>query len=169
MKERGGRLQKGIRDPEKMLLEARDGLTKCRELFILSTLMLMFDPTTKKGAKESLVFWGNIWFNASLEEERIARELVAPAKLKTGAYRTVQAVEDRVRTNASNFIQEVFGLGPEGALELAKAIVDPHIDFTKNIQKKMGVPEEAVYTRKTNVGRRHAIFVHEPALKKVAF
>jgi len=77
-----------------------------RELFILSTLMLMPEQTSI----EDRVFWGNIWLNAASEEEKITRELVVPAKLKTGAYRTVPAVEDGVRANASNFIQAVFGM-----------------------------------------------------------
>ncbi len=152
------------KDPGKMLLEARDGLTKCRELFILSTLMLMSRPITK----EELVFWGNIWFNASSEEERITRELVAPAKLKTGVYRTVPAVEDGVRANASNFIQAALVLEPIFARGLAEAIVDPHIALTKKIQKKMGVPERAVHIRRTSPGRKHTILTHEPTLRKVA-
>lgn len=150
------------RNPEKMLLEARDGLTKCRRLFILSTLMLMSNPATKK----ELVFWGNIWFNASLEEEKITRELVAPAKLKTGAFRTVPAVEDRVRRGASNFIKKVFILKERDAFGLARAIVDPHIIFTKEIQEEMGVPENAVYLGKTNAERRYTIPVCAPALRK---
>lgn len=163
MKEINRQIPKETRSPEETLLEARDGLIKCRQLFILSTLMLMFSPTAKK----ELVFWGNIWFNASLEEERITREFVAPAKLQTGAFRTVPAVEDGVRTNASEFIKAVFALEPEDVSELAEAIVNPHIEFTKKIQEEMGVPEKIVYVRKTRGERKHPIFVCKPTLKKV--
>ncbi len=152
------------KDPGKMLLEARYGLTKCRELFILSTLILMSSPITK----EERVFWGNIWFNASLEEAKITRELVAPAKLKTKAFRTVPAVEDRVRTSGSKFIEEVFALEPKFALELAKAIVNPHIEFTKKIQKEMGVPENALYVKKPMQKENIRFFAHKPTLKKAA-
>lgn len=141
------------RKPEEMLSEARDRLTKCRKLFILSTLMLMSKPT----AKEELVFWGNIWFNASLEEEKITRDLVVPAKLNTGAFRTVPRVERKVRKEASDFIKK-FLSEPKDAFGLARAIVDPHIIFTKEIQKKMGVPDYIVYLEKTRPGRENIPF-----------
>lgn len=163
MREIDRQIPNNTREPEEMLLEARDRLIKCRQLFILSTLMLMFSPTAKK----ELVFWGNIWFNASLEEKRITRELVVPAKLATGAFRTVPVVEDRVRANASSFAEAAFILKPRAAYLLAGAIVNPHINFTKEIQEEMGVPENPVYTSKTKVERKHAIFGHKPTPKKV--
>ena len=164
MKEEDGRRSKQTINPEEMLSEARDGLVKCRELFILSTLMLMSNSTRK----EELVFWGNIWFNASSEEERITRELVAPAKLKTGAFRTVPAVEKGVRNNARDFVKKIEDLFkcpfPQ---EVGVAIVNPHIALTKKIQKEMGVPENTAHIGKTNV-RRHTIFAQEPTLGKIA-
>lgn len=129
--------------PQEMLLEARDGLIKCRELFVLSTIMFLHRPITKDG----LVFWGNMWFNASLEEQRITRELVAPAKLQTGGFRTVPTVEENVRKKGAEFIDSVFWIKPKDALDLATAIVDPHIEFTKQIQKKMGVPENSLFEK----------------------
>ena len=160
--------QKKIINPEEMLSEAREELTQCRELFILSTLMLMPEQTSI----EDRVFWGNIWLNAASEEEKITRELVVPAKLKTGAYRTVPAVEDGVRANASNFIQAVFGMEPELARELARVIIDPHIELTKEIQKKLGGPEKAAASsaKKAKVGREHSIFTyaHGPTLRRAA-
>lgn len=149
------------RNPEKMLSEARDGLTKCRELFILSTLMLRFGPTEM----ESQAFWINTWFNASLEEKKITRELVVPAKRATGAFRTVPRVENKVRREASNFIKE-FLLEPKDSFKLARAIVDPHITFTKKIQKEMEVPEYIVYSEETNAGRKRTIPVRTPALRE---
>lgn len=150
------------KDPGKMLSEARNGLTKCRELFILSTLMLMVGPT----ARESQAFWINTWFNASLEEKKITQELVAPAKLKTGAFRTVPAVENRVRRGASDFTKEISTLKGRDASGLARAIVDPHIKFTKKIQKEMGVPEYIVYSEETIARKEHAIPICTPALRK---
>lgn len=164
MKERGGGIPKKIKDPWKMLLEARDGLAKCRELFILSTLMLMSNPATN----EELVFWGNIWFNASLEEKRITRELVVPAKLKTRAFRTVPVVEDEVRNNACDFVEKIGNLfEPSLPKEIGVAIVDPHIEFTKKIQKEMGVPENAVHVKKI-IGGKYTVFTRKPKLNKTA-
>lgn len=144
--------------PQEMLVEARDGLIKCRELFILSTIMLMHGLTTKG----ELVIWGNIWFRASLEEKRITEELVAPAKLKTGRFRTVPEVEENVRKSGAKFIHKVFrSIGSDATLDLARAIVGPHIEYTKEIQAEMGVPEDPSYNPlcvKKPTAREHTIF-----------
>lgn len=140
---------KEIRNPQEMLAEARDRLAKCRQLFILSTLMLIASPPKR----ESQTFWINTWFNVSSEEERITRELVAPAKLKTGAFRTVPKVERRVKKEAANFIKGISDLDPKDAYRLAGTIVNPRIIFTKKIQEEMGVPDQIVYSEKPNSER----------------
>lgn len=127
--------------PQKMLLEARDGLIACRKLFILSTLML----TSKKIKVSDPVFWIKIWLNSSLVEGKIAKELVARAKLQTGGFRTVPEVEKNVRKSGAEFIQTFASIRPKTALNLATAIVDPHIEHTKEVQKEEGVPENPSY------------------------
>lgn len=149
--------------PQEMLLEARDGLITCRKLFILSTLML----TSKRVKASDPIFWIKIWLNSSLVEEKITEELVARAKLKTGRFRTVPAVEDNVRKSGAKFIQAFIGIKPKAALDLATAIVDPHIDFTKEIQEKMGVPENPLYMIVKRPVRKCTIF-YGPTREKVA-
>lgn len=149
------------KDPKEMLGEARDGLIKCRELFILSTIMLLQKPIKKY----QLLFWGNMWFNASCEEERITLELVAPAKLATGKYRTVPEVEDNVRKSGANFIKQVFRVRGDFAIKLATKIVDPHIQFTKDIQEEKGVPENPLYDVRDNLKSKRCRVPYGPTTK----
>ncbi|MDO8621098.1 MAG: hypothetical protein Q7R31_02350 [Candidatus Levybacteria bacterium] len=153
------KLRRGLdrvgKTPQEMLLEARDGLVACRNLFILSTIMLI----SRLGEDIDRTYWRNVWYVASSKEKEIAERLVAPAKLlQPKGYLTVPEVEENARKRGAEFIGAFAGkISPEDALNLATAIIDPHIKFTKEIQARMGVKENPLYVEE-KPARKRSIF-----------
>lgn len=132
--------------PDQKLAEARPRLKLYRRPQLFAEILLAsgaFDD--KPEMKSSLDFLVGQWMAATNSEEEVARKLVAPAKLATGAYITNRKVEEAAIKDGAEYLEEVFGFDEQKAEKLSRIFVRWHINNTKRVQKGMGVQEKPLY------------------------
>lgn len=108
---------------------ARKILSEIRETLISSWLMIQ--STDNKD--ERIIFVGD-WREAVREEVALTKDVIAPAKIQLGLPLTNSNQERRVKGRAGK-ISERYG----GTREEGKEIARRHIEFTKKIQRRLGV------------------------------
>ena len=109
--------------------EAREELSDIRETLISSWLMIHSADT-----KNERIILGGDWGEAVREEVALTEDVIAPAKIQLGLPLTNSIQERRVIETAGQTSKRYGGTIEEGT-EIATC----HIEFTKKIQRRLGV------------------------------
>lgn len=113
--------------------EARKILSEIRETLIFSQLVIRSTDNKKKRRNERIIFVGE-WRGAVREEVALTKDVIAPAKIGLGLPLTNIDVERGVIRRAGE-TSERYG----GTIEEGEEIARRHIEFTKEIQRRLGV------------------------------
>lgn len=141
------------KSPQILLEEARKGLEPDRKNLILATYWLMsgFLTNPKYPEAQKLVIpFLHLWLDAFTDEIEITEDKIVPAKNMQGAGRTNYSVEAGVKEKGGGFAENLphitlTGNGDPSELssktlrEFGKAVLRPHIVFTKVIQEALGI------------------------------
>lgn len=111
------------------LNEARKILSEIRTTLIISWLMIHSTDDSKERKT-----WGKIWGQAVREEVAATKDLIAPAKFNLGLPLT-NSNQERMVIRRAGEISEMCG----GTREEGEEIVKRHIEFTKKIQRRLGI------------------------------
>lgn len=156
--------------PDEKLAEARPRLRLYRRPQLFAEILLASGALDMHGMKS----WRNSlvehWIAATNSEEEVARKLVAPAKLATGAYITNIAVEEAAIKDGAEYLRQVFKFGEQKAKKLSEIFVRWHINNTKRIQRGMGVRENPLF-KEWQKTKKHTISygpTKKPQREKVA-
>jgi len=109
--------------------EARKKLSEIRETLISSWLMIH-----STNIKDERIIFGGDWGEAVREEIELTKDVIALAKIKLGLPLTDINQERGVKRRAGK-ISKTYG----GTIEEGEEIAMRHIEFTKKIQRRLGV------------------------------